>query len=96
MKATLWCAVFAVLSGVAPFACPEPTAQAANRPGRQKWEYKVLTFSGLLALVKDDEAILKDQDATRRLSLALNKLGEDGWELVTFSQAGTYIFKRPK
>ena len=47
-----------------------------------KWEYKVLT--------KDEIAELANKD----LAAGLNKLGEEGWELVVVDTS--YIFKRPK
>src|SRR5262249_30910986 len=46
---------------------------------RPRWEYKVLSEVEILKLSKDG------------LSGGLNKMGEDGWELVSFDQA-KYIF----
>jgi hypothetical protein len=46
------------------------------------WEYRVVTKDQVIALGKND------------LSVGLNKLGTDGWELVVID--GSYIFKRPK
>jgi hypothetical protein len=47
-----------------------------------KWEYRVLSKDEMLELGKKD------------LVAGLNKLGDEGWELVTAEP--TYIFKRPK
>lgn len=41
----------------------------------------------------------KDVDATGRISgfcELLNRLGEEGWELVFKDSSNTYLFKRPK
>jgi hypothetical protein len=62
-----------------------PAGKAASRP---QWEYKTVTGDGLVELGKNEQA-------------GLNKLGDDGWELVSvtpgqgFSKA-VYYFKRPK
>jgi hypothetical protein len=47
-----------------------------------KWEYRIVSKEQLLDLGKKD------------LVAGLNKLGDDGWELVAVEPA--YIFKRPK
>jgi len=47
-----------------------------------QWEYRVLTEEQVIALGKKD------------LAAGLNKLGDEGWELVTVG--AHYIFKRPK
>jgi len=49
-----------------------------------KWEYRVLTKEQVLDLGKKD------------ITSGLNKLGDDGWELIAVEQIGGYIFKRPK
>lgn len=51
-----------------------------------KWEYRVVTHEQLLDLGKKD------------LAAGLNKLGDDGWELITVERLDktAYIFKRPK
>ena len=80
-------------------AAAAPVPEKAVSPG-PKWEYKVLT--------KDEIAGLSDKD----FAAGLNKLGEEGWELVAVepAQAGArgagaggrgareaeYYFKRPK
>jgi hypothetical protein len=71
--------VIAVVSGASPV-----TALAAeNRPDAvSMWEYRVLTKEQVLDLGKKD------------LAAGLNKLGDEGWELVVAEPA--YIFKRPK
>jgi hypothetical protein len=47
-----------------------------------RWEYRVLTKEQMLDLGKKD------------LATGLNKLGDEGWELVAVEPA--FIFKRPK
>jgi hypothetical protein len=47
-----------------------------------KWDYRVLTKGEVLELGNKD------------LTTALNKLGDEGWELAAIDSA--YIFKRPK
>jgi hypothetical protein len=48
---------------------------------RPRWEYKVVSEADILKLGKDD------------LAAGLNKLGEDGWELVAFEKT-RFILKR--
>jgi hypothetical protein len=50
------------------------TALAVDPP-KQKWEYKVVPITGTIPAVKGDEKPLT-------LTEALNKMGQDGWELV--------------
>ena len=57
-------------------------ATKANTDAQRKWEYRVLT--------KDELPATQAKD----LATALNKLGDEGWELV--AAGSTYIFKRPK
>jgi hypothetical protein len=47
-----------------------------------RWEYRVVTKDELIDLGKKD------------LTTGLNKLGDEGWELVAVD--GSYVFKRPK
>jgi hypothetical protein len=72
--------VFAVPAGILPLQ----TASAADvKPDVvYQWEYRVLSEEQVIALAKKD------------LAAGLNKLGDEGWELVT--AGGNYIFKRPK
>jgi hypothetical protein len=63
-----------------PFSAAD-AAESKSGAVRQ-WEYRVLTEGQVLALGKND------------LATGLNKLGDEGWELVTVG--GHYIFKRPK
>lgn len=69
-----------LLAVIVVVAGSQLTVQAAE-PTIQ-WEYKVLTKGQVLDLGKKD------------LAAGLNKLGDDGWELVAVDNA--YIFKRPK
>src|SRR5438552_10170455 len=52
--------------------------------GAARWEYRILTKDQVLELGKKD------------LAAGLNKLGDDGWELVAAPPAEGYIFKRPR
>jgi hypothetical protein len=54
----------------------EADAVPAPGPGGFKWEYKVHT-----------EAELTNLTETKTLEAGLNKLGEDGWELVAIKAA---------
>ena len=68
---------------VATGAPPQPAsgAEGKSAPVRQ-WEYRVLSKGEIFSLGKRD------------LAAGLNKLGDEGWELVVFETS--YIFKRPK
>lgn len=67
---------------------PAAEAQEKDKPAAVRWEYRHVDVS--------DRLSPKDVDAT------LNKLGEDGWEVVTVYKAGAepadarYVLKRPK
>jgi hypothetical protein len=74
-------------------------AQAAPGP-KVTWEYAVITSSRLQELGAEREAI-------KSMTVALNKLGEDGWELVAVEPGhppdrlnpmipAKYVFKRQK
>ena len=63
-------------------AQPPGVATKPNADAQRKWEYRVLT--------KDELPTTQAKD----LAAALNRLGDDGWELV--AAGSTYIFKRPK
>jgi hypothetical protein len=58
-----------------------PFACADDKPV-SKWEYRVVAKEQVVELGKND------------LAVGLNKLGNEGWELVVVD--GGYIFKRPK
>jgi hypothetical protein len=82
MKAVLTGFVLLVL-GVANVPGQAPALPAARKSDpAPKWEYRVLTKEQVLDLGKKD------------LATGLNKLGDDGWELVAVDAA--YIFKRVK
>jgi hypothetical protein len=79
---------------VADGARPVP-ASAQPASTRVRWEYKLLTPTAIEALSgKEPGAFLS----------GLNKLGEDGWELVAIEPGHVpapvrlprYLFKRPK
>ena len=72
--------MLAVAVGVLPFSA---ASAAEPKPAVVfRWEYRVLTEEQVTALGK------------KELTAGLNKLGDDGWELVT--AGARYIFKRPK
>jgi hypothetical protein len=77
-------AVVLLVAGVAVGILPFSAASAAeSKPGVVfRWEYHVLTEEQVIALGKKD------------LAAGLNKLGDEGWELVTVG--AHYVFKRPK
>jgi hypothetical protein len=58
------------------------SAPDSKPDGVLRWEYRVLTEEQVIALGKKD------------LAAGLNKLGEEGWELIT--TGAHYIFKRPR
>lgn len=67
-----------------------------------KWDYRVITVDELLPEHDDhDIAVSKQAAANRRAKIGmgfeqnLNKLGDDGWELVNI--VGEFgIFKKPR
>ena len=72
----------------------------------RKWEYLVLvenvrSLKSLEDLAKDDE-LYADQIQRGNFAPALNKYGDQGWELVSASRVGggraltEYVFKRQK
>lgn len=50
------------------------------------WEYKVVHYKEFIVTEKD----------IQQLEEWLNKLGEEGWNLITVFTNGTYVFKRSK
>jgi hypothetical protein len=73
------------------------SAQAADAPApRARWEYKILTTVQLVEVAKDDNAFKKavteankhpapggfSAEKVLAPEFALNKLGDDGWELI--------------
>jgi hypothetical protein len=64
-------------------ACPPMVWSADPKPDATfKWEYRIVTKEQLLDLGNKD------------LVAGLNKLGDEGWELIAVEPL--YIFKRPK
>ncbi len=56
----------------------------------QKWDYRIETF----------EATLSTQRQNPEMNQELNRLGQDGWELVNTQwnlgdNGATFVFKRP-
>jgi hypothetical protein len=82
MKANRMGLVFLTL-GVGCCLFPVSLWAAEGKPeAAPRWEYRVLTKEQVSELGKKD------------LAAGLNKLGDDGWELVAVDAA--YIFKRPR
>jgi hypothetical protein len=104
-----------------PAVAQPPKAGRPEAAGRKKWEYKILNGYALLKLVSEDNEgkkvvakLLKGEGADAGppddgpiVVFALNKLGDDGWELVTCPQPngrtwiigakdGAWVFKRPR
>jgi hypothetical protein len=75
---------FALIAlGAVSGTLPPSASCAEAKPGTvPRWEYRVLTKGQVRDLGKGD------------LAAALNKLGDEGWELVAVEPA--YIFKRPR
>jgi hypothetical protein len=68
-----------------------PRAIGAAEAAKQKWEYKQVS---MLELAGDPVDV-------KNVPINLNKLGDEGWELVAIAPTkdGTivdYVFKRPK
>ncbi len=57
-------------------------------PGiRTAWEYRVIARQEIQGLAGEREK--------ENLTAGLNKLGSEGWELVTIDRGAVYVFKRP-
>jgi hypothetical protein len=67
---------------LAAVSIPAASAGEPRRQPKRQWEYQVLTKQKVLDLGKKD------------LGAGLNRLGDDGWELVAVDT--DYIFKRPR
>lgn len=71
---------------------------------RIMWEYKLVTFptgDPLTELNAELDAALKGKPVSKEPEASLNKLGAQGWELVTIMRDGrnsptVYVFKRAK
>ena len=68
-------------------ACSQKDATTSS----QQWEYKIVSFSSILAKVDkaDIDMVWADGDSEPYLSLRsyLDELGAEGWELVSLGQA---------
>jgi hypothetical protein len=85
MKAFSMVVLLLAISAVSGLVQASPTTAAEGKQeGVPKWEYRVLTKDQVLDLGKKD------------LTAGLNKIGDEGWELIAVEQIGGYIFKRPK
>jgi hypothetical protein len=76
-----------------PAAAPVPAQAQRVVP---KWEYKVVSDRSIV-----DPAAAKagGKSVTEQRTEAWNKLGDEGWELVSVTDTGNfraYYFKRPK
>jgi|SRR6516165_6539570 hypothetical protein len=101
----LMATVAVVCSGGADGQQPSPPpAEKADAKARIKWEYKALSYDELKRLEFDKRG-------TDTPDYGLNRLGDEGWELVaieppiaapagpipyTGGRPALYIFKRPK
>ena len=82
------------------------TAAPAPPPAARAWEYKMLDDFGIIELGKKADATERQRgDLAMRQSFSdgLNKLGAEGWELVSVALSSqtpntrpAYYFKRPK
>src|SRR5438046_699743 len=90
------------LCGVAYLFAPgqAPARQAAApvfaQRVKQKWEYKAVSDRSIV-----DQAVANagGKSVSEQRTEAWNKLGDDGWQLVSVSETGNfraYYFKRPK
>lgn len=76
----------------APARGGQPNRGAPGRGGRAApvvrtaWEYRVLARGQIQGLAE------REKDS---LTAGLNKLGAEGWELVTIDRGADYVFKRP-
>jgi len=85
MKSALfWTAVVMGLGFLLFWKGPEPVHYAAE-PGGHRIEYRVIEEIAFINKSTDDPQ--------RLIERALNRLGDEGWELVTV-RTNTYIFKR--
>ena len=73
--------------------------KASTAQGTQKWEYRVLRINS----TRPEEAGRTPRARSGAAETQLNKLGEQGWELVTVRLDGSapaaspiFYFKRPK
>ena len=106
LVAALLVALYSAPPGVAQVA----KVDKQQPPIRKKWEYKVVRGDSLFELAKDDKEWKKvqeklekaninlDEFAARLLEFVLNKLGDDGWELIGYPRKDKdpWVFKRVK
>jgi hypothetical protein len=105
MSRTSLCVVACVaLCGGAFLAAPgqaparQDAAPVFAQRVKQKWEYKAVNER---SIVDNAAANAGGKSASEQRAEAWNKLGDEGWELVTVTDQGnfssrTYYFKRPK
>lgn len=88
-----WAVALIFLVAACSDLSPAKKADSQQAPNRPKWEYKALDGSKLV------ENIIAEKERDP-LEIALNKLGEDGWELVSIlnpsGQVKWFVFKRPQ
>jgi hypothetical protein len=74
---------------------PSPATPAPTPPARG-WEYKVVMEGELVSW----DAVSQGKPWKDQIAQHLNKLGEEGWELVAVEHAArtipTFYFKRPR
>ena len=64
----------------------------------EKWEYLVVRFQGGNSWMEGEKEVKGSSHEIdgQNINDYLNKLGEDGWKLVTAESLVRFIFMRPK
>lgn len=61
---------------------------------RVNWEYKCITLKNLINANSEQDLLDSKEGLQKKIEVALNKLGRQGWELFHVGNEG-YMFKRP-
>ncbi len=90
--------VIVALAGLLGFALTLPAQSGASASGR--WEYRVLDTKDMIihpAMTDSqiDEAKRVGITAARNLDSEFDRIGAEGWELVSFADR-VAVFKRPR
>ena len=75
------------------------SAQKEQPPRAVRWDHKVVGWSAMTALGGYDRNANPAPPTEPAIEKAMNKLGEDGWELIQapeVNKAGPFYFKRQK
>jgi hypothetical protein len=64
----------------------------------KKWEYLVVKFQGGNTWMEGENEVKgsSHQIDGQDINVYLNKLGEEGWELITAESLVRFVLKRPK